>query len=100
MAELKLNIPHKLSSEEASSRIKKLLTKLREDHKDMVQNVTEEWNGNQGKFGFSVKGFNLSGSIEITDSAVDISADLPFALTFFKGAISKVITDKANELLS
>ncbi|PZR27683.1 MAG: hypothetical protein DI535_09695 [Citrobacter freundii] len=100
MSDLKINIPHKLSSEEATARIKKLLTNLREEHKDLIQHASEEWEGSNGKFGFSVKGFDLAGTIGVSDSAVDINAKLPFAVSLFKGAISKVITDKANELLA
>jgi len=99
MADLKLNIPHQLSTEEATARIKKLLTDLRNDHKDLVENAQEEWNGNAADFRFSVKGFDLAGKIAVSDNAVDINAKLPFAVSLFKGAISKVITDKANELL-
>lgn len=100
MSDLNISIPHKLSSEEATSRIKKLLTNLREEHKDLIQNASEEWDGSNGKFGFSVKGFDLAGTIQVSDAAVDINAKLPFALSFFKGAISRVITDKASELLA
>jgi|SRR6218665_331449 len=100
MSDLNINIPHKLSSEEATSRIKKLLTGLREEHKDLIQSASEEWEGGNGKFGFSVKGFDLAGNIRVSEAAVDINAKLPFAVSLFKGAISKVITDKANELLA
>ena len=100
MSELKLNIPHKLPADEALIRIKKLLTNLRQDHKDLISNADEEWDGNTGKFGFSVKGFDLGGTIRVNDSAVDINAKLPFAVSLFKGAIARVITDKANELLA
>lgn len=100
MSDLKLSIPHKLSAEEALARIKNLLNDLKNDHQDMVEQVNEDWNGNAGRFSFSVKGFSLSGSIAVSDSAVDIDAKLPFAVSLFKGKISQVITDKAKQLLA
>ena len=100
MSDLKLSIPHKLSAEEALARIKNLLNDLKNDHQDMVEEVNEDWNGNAGKFSFSVKGFSLSGSIAVSDSTVDIDAALPFAVSLFKGKISQVITDKAKQLLA
>jgi hypothetical protein len=100
MSDLNLNIPHNLSSEEALTRIKKLLTNLREEHKDLIDGAQEEWEGNSGKFGFSVKGFDLGGVIEVNPSSVDINAKLPFAVSLFKGKIAQVITDKAKELLA
>ena len=100
MSDLNVSIPHSLPAEEALSRIKDLLGNLKNDHKDLVENTEENWDGNAGQFSFSAKGFNLSGTINVNPSSVDIDAKLPFALSFFKGKIAQVITDKAKELLS
>ncbi|MEO8405702.1 MAG: polyhydroxyalkanoic acid system family protein [Chitinophagaceae bacterium] len=100
MSKLTVNVPHNLSQQEALTRIKKLLTGLKEQHKGMVTDVKENWNGNNGNFEFSAKGFDVAGLIDVKQSSVDIDADLPFALSLFKGSISKVISDKAAQLLS
>lgn len=100
MSDLKLNIPHKLSTEEALGRIKNLLSTLKKDHQDLIDKSEENWVGNTGNFSFSVKGFDLSGIIDVNPSSVDINAKLPFAVSLFKGKISQVITDKAKELLA
>ena len=99
MSSLNLNIPHHLSKEEALSRIKNLLSSLKQEHKDMISDVQESWNGNKGNFSFKAKGFNLAGEIIVNDNNVQINSDLPFAVSFFKGAISDVITKKAKTLL-
>ena len=99
MSTLKLNIPHQLSQQEAQDRIWKLLSNLKEEQKGTIDDVKEDWNGNKGNFSFSAKGFNLAGSINIQPDAVEINADLPFAVSLFKGQISKIITEKASELL-
>ena len=100
MSDLKLSIPHNLSGEEALDRIKKLLVNLKQDHKDLIDKAEEEWDGSTGKFRFSVKGFDLAGTMNVSSSSVDINAKLPFAVSLFKGKISQVITDKAKELLA
>ncbi|RYZ47709.1 MAG: hypothetical protein EOP49_20555 [Sphingobacteriales bacterium] len=100
MSDLNLSIPHKLSTEEALGRIKNLLGNLKKDHQDLIDKADESWDGNAGKFSFSVKGFDLAGLINVNSSSVDIKAKLPFAVSLFKGKISQVITDKATELLS
>ncbi len=100
MANLNVNIPHELSQDEALSRIKNLLTKLKEEHKDMVSNVHEEWTDNKGKFAFTAKGFDIDGLISVNQGGVDIDAKLPFALSFFKGSIAKFISEKAQQLLA
>jgi hypothetical protein len=100
MAKLDITIPHNLSSEEALIRIQGLLKQLQDEQKDTIRNVSEQWNGNEGEFSFSAKGFDLAGKIRVEENAVTINSQLPFALSFFKGAISNVIKEKAGELLS
>ena len=100
MSSLNLNIPHKLSKEEALTRIKGLLSNLKEEQKNLVSDVQENWQDNKGNFSFKAKGFSLAGNIEVNDAAVLINSDLPFAVSFFKGAIGDMITKKTKELLA
>ena len=100
MAKLDIEIPHNLPPEEALTRIQGLLQKLQRDQKDIIKDVSEKWNGNEGDFSFSAKGFDLSGNIKVEEKLVTINGQLPFALSFFKGMISQVIKDKAGELLA
>ena len=99
MSALNLNIPHNLPQEEALARIKNLLTKLKEEQKDTISNVQENWQGNKNNFIFKAKGFDLSGNIIVNASDVEINSQLPFAVSLFKGAISDLITKKTKELL-
>ena len=100
MAKLDIAIPHQLPPAEALKRIQGLLRKLQEDQKDMISNVSETWEGNEGEFSFSAKGFDLAGKIRVEDNFVSINGQLPFALSFFKGKISQVIEEKAGKLLA
>jgi len=100
MATLDIDIPHTLGKEQALERVQGLLRKLQADQKDIVQNVSENWQGNEGAFSFSAKGFDLSGNIRVEDNKVHINGQLPFALSFFKGKISQIIQEKAAEVLS
>ncbi len=100
MAKLDIEIPHQLPRQEALDRIQGMLRKLQEEQKDTVRNVSEKWEGNEGEFSFSAKGFDLSGKIRVEENSVNINGELPFALSFFKSQISRVIQDKAGALLS
>ena len=100
MALLNLNIPHNLSKEDALERVKSLLKNLQEEHKDTISNVKENWQGDKNDFSFSAKGFDLAGTIQVNPSDVVIQSDLPFALSFFKGMIGSMISQKASTLLS
>jgi hypothetical protein len=100
MSKLALNIPHAQTQEEALSRIKQLLSRLQEEQKGTVTNVQENWNGPNGNFSFSAKGFNIAGTIQVKENEVYLESDLPFAVSFFKGQIASMITERATTLLT
>jgi hypothetical protein len=100
MSKLDINIPHNLSTEEALARVQGLLQKLQKEQRDTIRDVSESWQGNEGQFSFSAKGFALAGKIRVEDKIVNIKSDLPFALSFFKSKIEDVIRGKAGELLN
>ena len=99
MNNIDLKIPHTIGQEEALKRIKKLLTNLQEEHAKTIRNVKEKWNGQEGSFNFSAKGFQVSGKIYVGVDTVRINSRLPFVLTFYKNTIAKTIWAKGTELL-
>ena len=99
MPTLQMNIRHSLSEEEAVKRIKNLLTDAKKEHGDKIQNLVETWSGNQGLFSFKAQGFDISGTITVNSSSVDLNGKIPFAVSLFKGKISRIIEDEANRLL-
>jgi hypothetical protein len=100
MSKLSLNIPHAQTQEEALSRIKQMLGRLQEEQKGTITDVKENWNGPNGNFSFSAKGFNIAGTIQVKEKEVLLESDLPFAVSLFKGQIASIITEKANTLLA
>ena len=100
MASLSVDVPHQLPKEEALTRIKKLLGNLKQEQKEYISNVQENWVGNKGNFSFTVKGFDCSGTIIVNDTNVDIDSKVPFAVSLFKGKITSMIKEKARELLA
>jgi hypothetical protein len=99
MSRLAINVPHQLPKEEALTRIKNLLVNVKEEQKHLIDEVKEEWNGDEGAFTFSAKGFELAGKIRVNEGSVDIDGELPFMLSLFKDKISSVIQEKAAKLL-
>ncbi len=100
MSNLTVEVSHQLTKEEALARIKNLLVNLKEEQKEIVSDVKEEWSGDEGNFSFAAKGFELSGDIKVNDNNVVINAQLPFAVALFKGAIQNIIEQRAKALLS
>ena len=99
MSTLKLNIPHSLPKEEAITRIKNMLSNLKEEQKDNFTNLSEQWDNDTGSFSLSARGFDLGGNIKVHDDQVEIESKLPFAVSFFKSQIADLITKEATKLL-
>jgi hypothetical protein len=97
---LKLNIHHKLSQEEALSRIKNLFTKLKHDQKDKISGIKEDWNNETLEFQFTAMRFTVSGILTVHQSGVEMVAEVPFAIFLFRSKIKQVIRAKAKELFS
>ena len=100
MANLEVTIPHNLSEEEALRRLKNQFTEMKKEHGDKISNLKEEWNGNIGNFSFTAQGFDIEGTITVNPSTVELEGKIPFALSLFKGAITKTIQQQATKVLS
>lgn len=95
-----MQVPHDLGKEEALSRIKGMLGKLKQEQQDKISNLEEEWKGDGGTFQFTTQGFDLSGTLRVHDSYIDIDATIPFVVSLFSGKIKEMIEKKAGELLA
>ena len=100
MASLNMCIPFSIPQEEALKRIKNLLTETKKDHGDKIDNLKEQWNGNVGTFSFTAKGYDISGTLTVQRSTIELNGKIPFAVSLFRGAITRAINEKATELLA
>ena len=100
MPSIQVTIHHKLTEHEAMSRIKHLVTKLKHDHNNKISDIQEEWHARHGKFHFVIKGFDLSGSVDLHPGTIEIHGKIPFVLALFRGKIKEVIKEKAKELFA
>ena len=100
MSNLEVAIPHNLSQEEALNRVKNMFTQMKNEHGDKISNLKEQWNGNEGNFSFTAQGFDIAGTLTVNPSNVELKGEIPFALSLFKGAITKTIEQQATKMLS
>jgi Putative polyhydroxyalkanoic acid system protein (PHA_gran_rgn) len=99
MPSLQLTFPHQLGQEEAVSRLKRLLTKVKDKYQDQVSNLQESWSDNKLTFGFTTYGFNVSGNVLVEPAQVRLDGQIPMAAMIFKGKIEGAIRDQmAKEL--
>ena len=95
-----VTIPHDLPKPEAETRVKGLISNVKDQFGDKVQGIQEDWQGDTGRFKFSMSGHSVSGTIKLLEKAVEVNIDLPFIATFFKGKIQSVIEQEGARLLS
>lgn len=99
MARMAMKVNHDLSEAEALKRIKKLLQETKAEHGELIDDLKEKWVGNRGTFSFKAKGYKLSGTIMVESLTVVLAGEIPWALSFMKGKVEKLITARAKELL-
>jgi len=97
---LSVTVRHSLGREVATQRIKQLLPQLKQQHAEQMSDAWEEWSGSSARFGFRTSGFNISGTLAVTDNSVTISGSLPFLASMFSGQIEDAIRSEATKLLT
>ena len=100
MSKLEMNIPHQLEQQEALSRIQTLLKRVESQFGTQVQDLQQEWNGNQGVFSFRVMNMPVSGKLRVNNGDVALDGKLPLAASLFQGKIKEVIMEEAKKVLS
>ena len=100
MPKINLTVSHRLSQEEALKRVQGLLEDLRSQYSDQISDLREQWSNNICRFSFSAMGSSVSGTLTVTPSSVELSGDLPWAASLFKGKIESAIKKQAETLLA
>ena len=99
MPKLSISVPHSLSKEEATSRLKGFLERVRSRYGDQVSDLQEQWGESSGNFSFKTYGFNVKGSVVVFPTEVVVDGDLPFAAMMFKGKVEQTIRENLERLL-
>jgi hypothetical protein len=100
MPSLTISVPHSLSAEEATTRLKNFFAKLKERHADKMSNLEESWDGNRLDYAFSTFGFNIKGDMNVDPSEVRVNGSLPFAAMMFKGKIEQSVREELEKVLA
>jgi hypothetical protein len=95
-----LEVPHKLSADEAKSRLERFVDMLKSQHGDKVSDLEQSWAGNTLSFAFKTFGFKVAGAIESLENKLAVSGDIPIAAMMFKGKIESEIRQQLGRLMS
>ena len=72
----------------------------KERNQGKVQDLVENWQGNNLNFSFKTYGFDVSGTVAVEPNAVRIDSKIPFAAMMFKGKIEQTLKDELAKLLA
>ncbi len=95
MPKINLEIPHKLSAEEAKSRLERFTESL---PKDQVKDLEQSWNENTLTFGFRTFGIQIGGDITAANENLLVDINLPFSAMMFKGKIESEMKKQLERL--
>ena len=95
---LTVDLPHKLGAEEARRRIERNVGKLT-DHVPGGAQVSSRWSGNRLDLDVGAMGQQVAAQIDIQESVVRLTVQLPPALAFFGGMIEQLIRRQGAAML-
>ncbi|MCL2004732.1 MAG: polyhydroxyalkanoic acid system family protein [Planctomycetaceae bacterium] len=100
MPTLNVTVAHQLSQAEATERLKKKRTEIKEQSTYTVTDLKETWTTPDSlDFSFKILGFSLTGTVESQESSVKISVALPAAALMMKGTIESQVRRELEQVL-
>jgi hypothetical protein len=96
---IELSIPHKLSQDEARTRLQNGIADFRRQYGGKLANVEEQWTGNHLDFKFSVMAQRATGRVDVDPDKVKLSIDLPWMLAALAQKIRPQVEQEGRKLL-
>ncbi len=93
-------VPHTLGQEEAMRRVKEKIAEMEQTHRNEYSGLNQQWDGPRLSFEFRVVGMKISGTADVEESQVQLTATVPFAAMMFKGKIERGVSDELGALLA
>ncbi len=93
-----IEIPHKLSQNNALLQVKKALDEARPQMAGQATIEKEEWQDNTLEFAVTVQGKKITGSLVVEDQKFILDATLPLLWRVFEGRIQKAIEEQVKAL--
>lgn len=100
MPAFQVEVPHQLGQQQALERLQAFVQKVADRYKDQVSKVDGNWEGNVLNFALTTYGFNITGSLTVEDTAVQLKGQIPFAALPFRGKIEHSIGGELQKQLT
>lgn len=100
MPNISLSFPHNLGKEEAVVRIHKAIESEKVTKSNIVTSSTEKWVGDDHvDWTMTIFSYTISGTLDIKESSVDVTLDLPMAATMVTGMIKNQLGQEIAGML-
>jgi len=99
MPTLTVDVPHALSQQQATERLKEQFSEVKDKFGRHVSDLVEKWDDNVLSFGFTTLGVQIQGTVTSGESEVRVAADLPYAAMVFRRTIEQQIRDQLGRIL-
>jgi hypothetical protein len=96
---ISISIPHRLTQEEARTRLQKGITDLKSQHAASIAQVSETWNGDQMSFRLTAMGQAITGRVDVQRSAIKLDIDLPWLLAALAEKFRPRIEQEGRKML-
>ncbi len=100
MPGFRTEVPHPLSKDDATEKLKVFLDQVRERYKDQVSAIEGDWADNKLDFSLTTFGFTIKGLLTVEDKNAVLEGQLPFAALAFKGKIEQGIKSELEKALA
>ena len=94
-----LNVPHRLSQDEARARIAAGVAEARTKYAGSFAHVEEQWSGNHMDFHVTALAQSVTGRVDVGADDVHIEIDLPWLLAALAGRIQPQLQDQTRKML-
>lgn len=98
---MEVAIPHSLGREEARRRLRENSHRMAEGFPGGMAQVTTRWSGeDRMEMAIAALGQSLNGHIDVADTQVVLSIDLPPALGFIQSIVESTIRQHGQKMLA
>jgi hypothetical protein len=96
---ISVSIPHRLTQQEARTRLQNGIADLKTKHAGKITNLEETWTGNQLAFKLAAMGQKISGRVDVQSDAVKLNVDLPWLIAALANKFRPQIETEGRRML-
>ena len=96
---MRISRRHKSTKKALKDLVEGLIPTVMERFGESVTNAKHAWRGDDMEFSFRARGFNIKGTLHVTDAQVNLDLRLPFAAKLFESKIKPAVERELDKVL-